>query len=163
MNIQENEILTIFRICLESNVIKLSQIERWADNLLVNSAPVRSDYILELCFAQKGGINSTVHILKENEAQINNPLLWKVSFGLTAIYYESKEIDLGQACHCITKIANEFNYFGELKVDGMGLDDSYYLAKGGIYGEFYQVEEGLMDLTKDYKELAKDFLLETKI
>jgi hypothetical protein len=45
----EKEKITIFRICLESNIITLSQIEKWAENIVMNSEITGDDYILLVC------------------------------------------------------------------------------------------------------------------
>jgi hypothetical protein len=42
----EKEKITIFRICLESNIITLSQIKKWAENIVMNSEITGDDYIL---------------------------------------------------------------------------------------------------------------------
>lgn len=154
----EKEKITIFRICLESNIITLSQIEKWAENILMNSETNRDDYILELCSAKSIGINEIVHVLKQNEAEIKNSEIWKIVYGITGVLFENKSIDLQKACYFISRVANEINYKTEYELFGMGLDDTFYLASVGIYGNLKHVEEELKKITQEHEKMVIDFL-----
>ncbi|ESU25228.1 hypothetical protein FLJC2902T_31700 [Flavobacterium limnosediminis JC2902] len=161
METTEKEKLTIFRICLESNIINLTQIENWAENILMESKDIRDDYILDLCQAKSKGINEIVHILKQNEGEISNPIIWQIVYGITGISFENKKIDLKKACYFISKVANEMTFKTEYDLFGMGLDDSFYLASIGSYGNLDFTKKEFIKMTKEYEPLAKSFLKQT--
>jgi hypothetical protein len=91
----------------------------------MNSEITRDDYILELCSAKSKGINEIVPILKQNEAEIKNEVVWKSVYGITGVLYEN--FDLQKAYYLISRVANEINYKTEYELFGMGLDETFYL------------------------------------
>ena len=158
----EKEKLTIFRICIEGGLISLEQIEHWAENILIKSPEIRFDYILDLCQSKNAGINETIHVLKVNE-EIVNPAVWKVSYGIAGLLFESERIDLKKACYFISKVIEEVGLESEYDLFGMSLDDTFYLASREIYGNLNSTKGEFIKLTNPYKDMAQVFLSEISL
>ena len=156
----EKEKLIVFRICLEANIITLSQIQKWAEKTLVNNEIIRDDYILDLCSSESKGVNEIVHVLKQNEGSVENPEIWKIAYGVTWILYKDKVINLERACYFVSKVATEISYVTEYDLFGMSLDDSFYLASKGIYGNLNDSEKKFKELTSCFANLALNFIEE---
>lgn len=155
----EKEKLIVFRICLEANIITLSQIQKWAEKTLVNNEIIRDDYILDLCSSESKGINEIVHVLKQNEGSVENPEIWKIVYGVTWVLYEKNIINLKRACNFVYKVATEISYATENDLsEGISLDDSFYLASKNICGNLNDVEKELKNITSGFKYLGLNFI-----
>ena len=155
MNLSEKEILTILRICLESNLITTAQIEHWATTIVMSSKPVRHDYILELCSSKRIGINETVHILKTNEDAPQNELIWHVVYGISGLLFAKKTISLKTACSFASKVAQERFNIDKSDVFDTDMDDAYYLADKGGHIDLEDLENKFTSATQDYIPVAK--------
>lgn len=155
----EKEKITILRAFLESNIITLHQIENWAQKNFMNSEN-REDYILDLCSAVTLGINETIHILKQNESSFQNPLILETSLGIIGNLYTTQNISLKKACYFVSKISIEAYNKTEYDLYGMHLDDTFYLADKGIYGNLNHTEKEFIKLTNTHKEPSTYFFKE---
>lgn len=158
MNLTERETVSILRLCLQSNLISIDTIEQWSLKIFASSEIIRDDYILELCSAKRLGLNETFNILKKNESDLKNILIWDIVYGIVGILYQNKFIALKTACKAIDRTFLDSYNNTELKLPGSGLDDSYYLASSKTYGTIEDVEQELMTLTTPHFEIAKPFI-----
>jgi hypothetical protein len=160
MSITEKEIVSILRLCLQSSLIPVDIIEQWSLKKIDSSEIIRDDYILELCSAKRLGLNETLHILKENESDLKNILIWEIVYGIVGLLYQNNSISLRTACKAIDQIIIDSYNDTEFKLSGSGLDDSFYLANSKTYGTIEDVEQELMALTTPHLQAAKVFMNE---
>jgi hypothetical protein len=161
MTLSEKEKLTVFRICIANGILDLSLVEKWAESIALNSVPTRTDYMLELCSAQRIGINETLHILGQNEDGYDNPILWQILYGFAWVLYDRKVIDLKQGCYFVSEIALEMQNKTEYELFGMSLDDSFYLASRGTSGNLEDTKEEFIKITSIHKDKATEFVEDT--
>ena len=155
MRLSKPEILTVIRICIESQVLNTKQIVHWADSLILDSE--NDDYLIEISLSGSKGLNEIIHILKENETDSKNEMIWKTIYGLAGFLFKKRHLALKESCYMITKTANEFKNETEYDLFGMGLDDSFYLASKKIYGNLIDTENRFKEYTSPYINIGEEF------
>lgn len=160
MNLSEKEKLVVLRICLQTGIFTTTQIEQWAIKTLNISGVIRTDYILDLCSAERLGINEVSSILRQNEADMNKLSIKKLIYGIAGYLFRNKTISLAKAGSLINLAAIEIN--AEIPSDDFGyyIDDSIYMANEQIYGTIEQISIDLLLLTNPFEMLAKSFINE---
>ena len=159
MVFQDNDILAIFRLGVESRIINYETIILWADKKINSSHSPIQDFLLDLSLARSKGVNEVVHILKMSETKTNLTVIWQTLYGLNNYLFTKNRIDLKCACYSITFVANEISNLSEYDLFGISLDDAIYLAnKGG--DDLEEIKKQLLKYTSPYFLIGKQFFEE---
>ncbi|UKN00192.1 hypothetical protein K6119_07995 [Paracrocinitomix mangrovi] len=155
--INDLEVMAIFRMALEKSIIEQKSVVEWSDKIISSNPENVPDFALELSISGNYGVNEAVHLLRENESTLENPVLWKILYGLVGLFYREKQIELSRACNAIADFANEIMSKTEYDLFGMSVSDAYFLAENGSYGNLENVEKSLLELTEEQLHLGKWF------
>jgi|SRR5690606_11872197 len=158
MDLSEKEKLVVLRICLQTGIFTTAQIEQWAIKNLNISGVIRNDYILDLCSAERLGINEVSSILKQNETDTNKFNIKELLYGIAGYLFRNKTISLVKAGSLINLAAIEINEEITSNDFGYHIEDSIYLATQGMYGTIEQVSIELLSLTNSFQPLAENFI-----
>lgn len=158
MILSEKEKLVIFRLCLLTGIITTNDIEQWAIKTFHSSETTRIDYILELCSADRIGINETLTILKENEVLVNKIVIKKLIYGIAGYLFRKNKISIKKMGQIIDRSALEINTEVILEVDlDSCIDDMIYFASQGVYGDLNNVINEVLTATQPYELEGEEF------
>lgn len=154
-----SEKLTVFRLCLESNVLTISQIVKWADAQIIEHQNQDNYYLYDLSLAKSKGINEVIHIIQSNESKTIDVNTLNLVYGLAGYLLKTKQINLEKACLLIYSSTNESLAKTDFEILGMSLNDAFYLADQGISGNLEDVHQTVIKLSTPHIKRAKSFYL----
>lgn len=152
MILSEKEKLVTFRLCLISGIITTNDIEQWAIKTFHSSETTRFDYILELCSAERMGINETIAILKKNEILSNKIVVKQLIYGVAGYLFRKNKISIEKVGQIIDISALEIDsgIISGLDLDYC-IDDMIYLASEGVYGDINDIINKILTVTLPYE------------
>ena len=157
MEYSEKEILALFKILLQKDLIDYHKIISWADSVIQESENF-SDYLIDISLTGSNGSSEMISVLEINSSEIHSDLIWKTVYGFLANQFKNKKLTLKEACSLADSFAMEYeeldqNYF----LEGRGLWDVYYLAETNVYGTIKNAEERFLNVAEKHEYLAQNF------
>lgn len=142
--------ITIFRFCLEDNILSNQQVIDWADQAILNTEDPE-DFLVELSLTQVQDVNRIISILNAKQDLKPTSLIWQTLYGLAGYLQQNRVVTLLHACRFIARVANEVNSTTEYELFGMAIDDHFYIGNVDI------VANTFLEITQEFMPLGKTF------
>lgn len=159
LELSNKEVAAILGFAIEGLLLKPEVIIQWADKIIENKTDVE-DFLIDISLSSSKGVKETLHILNQNNLISLNENSYNILCGLTGYMFSIHKINLKQATYFIYKLSLDLYNEKDYDLFDMGLDDAFYLAENGIYGNIKNVEKRFLELTSPYKTIGETFYID---